>query len=106
MYYGTEFQSKVLDAWAFEHGVKLDFIRPGKPVDNCYIESFNARLRDECFNTNVFVSLADARGAPSDTTTPWCSQSSPRSKLWRPTASRAQPRGRGPGALRAREPQV
>lgn len=58
---GTEFQSKVLDAWAFEHGVKLDFIRPGKPVDNCYIESFNARLRDECFNANVFVSLADAR---------------------------------------------
>ena len=32
--YGTEFQSKVLDAWAFEHGVKLDFIRPGKPVDS------------------------------------------------------------------------
>lgn len=61
---GSEFQSKALDAWAFEHGVKLDFIRPGKPVDNCYIgyiESLNARLRDECFNANVFTSLADAR---------------------------------------------
>jgi len=58
---GTEFQSKVLDAWAFEHGVKLDFIRPGKPVDNCHIEAFNARLRDECFNANIFVSLGDAR---------------------------------------------
>lgn len=58
---GSEFQSKILDAWAFGHGVKLDFIRPGKPVDNCYIESFNARLRDECFNANVFTSLADAR---------------------------------------------
>jgi putative transposase len=58
---GTEFQSKALDAWAYEHEVKLDFIRPGKPVDNCFIESFNARLRDECFNANVFVSLADAR---------------------------------------------
>jgi putative transposase len=58
---GTEFQSKVLDAWAFENEVKLDFIRPGKPVDNCFIGSFNARLRDECFNANVFVSLADAR---------------------------------------------
>jgi len=58
---GTEFQSKALDAWAYEHHVKLDFIRPGKPVDNCHIESFNARLRDECFNANVFVSLADAR---------------------------------------------
>lgn len=58
---GSEFQSKALDAWAFEHEVKLDFIRPGKPVDNCFIESFNARLRDECFNANVFTSLADAR---------------------------------------------
>ena len=58
---GSECQSKVLDAWAFAHGVKLDFIRPGKPVDNCYIESFNARLRDECFNANVFTNLADAR---------------------------------------------
>ena len=58
---GSEFQSKALDAWAFEHEVKLDFIRPGKPVDNCFIESFNARLRDECLNANVFVSLADAR---------------------------------------------
>lgn len=58
---GSEFQSKALDAWAFEHDVKLDFIRPGKPVDNCHIESFDARLRDECFNANVFVSLADAR---------------------------------------------
>lgn len=58
---GSEFQSKVLDAWAFEHEVKLGFIRPGKPVDNCFIESFNARLRDERFNANVFTSLADAR---------------------------------------------
>jgi putative transposase len=58
---GTEFQSKILDAWAFEHGVKLDFIRPGKPVDNCFIESFNARLRDECFNASVFMSLPEAR---------------------------------------------
>lgn len=41
--------------------MKLDFIRLGKPVDNCFIESFNARLRDECLNANVFVSLADAR---------------------------------------------
>jgi len=58
---GSEFQSKALDAWADEHHVKLDFIRPGKPVDNCFIESFNARVRDECLNVNVFVSLAEAR---------------------------------------------
>lgn len=58
---GSEFTSKALDAWAHEHGVKLDFIRPGKPVENAVIESFNGRFRDECLNTHVFVSLHDAR---------------------------------------------
>jgi len=41
--------------------VHLDFIRPGKPVENGYIESFNGRLRDECLSVEVFFSLADAR---------------------------------------------
>jgi hypothetical protein len=59
--YGSEFTSKALDAWAYEHGVKLDFIRPGKPVENAVIESFNGRFRDECLNAQVFVSLHDAR---------------------------------------------
>lgn len=58
---GAEFISKTLDAWAHQHHVQLDFIRPGKPVENAFIESFNGRLRDECLNVNVFVSLADAR---------------------------------------------
>ena len=53
--------SKALDAWAHEHGVQLDFIRPGKPVENAVIESFNGRFRDECLNAQVFVSLHDAR---------------------------------------------
>ena len=42
-------------------GVKLDFIRPGKPVENSYIESFNGRLRDECLNVEMFLDLADAQ---------------------------------------------
>ena len=58
---GTEFTSKALDAWAYAHGVKLDFIRPGKPVENAVIESFNGRFRDECLNAQVFISLHDAR---------------------------------------------
>ena len=58
---GSEFTSKALDAWAYAHDVKLDFIRPGKPVENAVIESFNGRLRDECLNANVFISLYDAR---------------------------------------------
>jgi putative transposase len=57
---GSEFASKALDAWAYHHGVKLDFIRPGTPVVNAVIESFNGRFRDECLNTNGFVSLHDA----------------------------------------------
>jgi putative transposase len=41
--------------------VQLDFIRPGKPVENAFIESFNGRLRQECLNANWFASLVDAR---------------------------------------------
>ena len=58
---GSEFTSKALDAWADTHGVKLDFIRPGNPVENAVIESFNGRFRDECLNAHVFSSLYDAR---------------------------------------------
>ncbi|PAJ86377.1 hypothetical protein DF159_21230 [Burkholderia ubonensis] len=61
-YNGPEFVRKALDAWAHEHGVKLQFIRPGKPVENAHIESFNGRLRGECLNQHAFVSLDDARG--------------------------------------------
>jgi len=58
---GTEFTSKALDEWAWRTGVQLDFIRPGKPVENGMIESFNGRLRDECLNAHVFTSIEDAR---------------------------------------------
>lgn len=58
---GSEFTGKHLDNWAYWRKIKLDFIRPGKPTENAYIESFNGRLRDECLNEEVFVSLQDAR---------------------------------------------
>jgi putative transposase len=58
---GTEFASKAMDVWAYANGVHLDFIRPGRPVENGYIESFNGKLRDECLNVEVFFTLADAR---------------------------------------------
>ena len=51
---GTEFYSRAMEAWAYQYRVQLDFIRPGQPADNGYIESFNGRLRDECLNTEVF----------------------------------------------------
>ena len=50
-----------MDLWAYQNRVHLDFIRPGRPVENGYIESFNGRLRDECLNVEVFFTLADAR---------------------------------------------
>jgi len=58
---GSEFVSRVMDKWAYEHGVKLSFSRPGKPTDNAFIESFNGSFRDECLNVNWFMSLDDAR---------------------------------------------
>lgn len=59
--HGPEFISRALDAWAYQHGVALVFIRPGKPVDNAYIESFHSRFRDECLNASWFLSIPDAR---------------------------------------------
>lgn len=58
---GPEFAGKLLDQWAYHNGVELDFSRPGKPTDNAFIESFNARLRTECLNASWFLSLDDAR---------------------------------------------
>jgi putative transposase len=58
---GPELTSRALDQWAYERGVRLRFIDPGKPVQNAYIESFNGRLRDECLNEHWFLTLAHAR---------------------------------------------
>jgi putative transposase len=58
---GSEFVGKAMEAWSHENDVQLEFIRPGKPVENGFVESFNGRLRDECLNTEVFFDLTDAR---------------------------------------------
>jgi len=58
---GPEFTSRALDQWAYRNGVELVFIRPGRPVENCLIESFNGKFRDECLNLHWFKDLADAR---------------------------------------------
>ena len=58
---GPEFTGHALDRWAYQHGVKLHFIQPGKPVQNAYVESFNGKFRDECLNDHWFTSLADAK---------------------------------------------
>jgi putative transposase len=58
---GGEFVSRGMDAWAYAHNVRLDFIRPGKPVENAFIESFNGKLGDECLNSHAFTSVAEAQ---------------------------------------------
>lgn len=57
---GSEFAGKVMDRWAYERQIEIDFSRPGKPTDNATVESFNGRLRQECLNENWFLSLQDA----------------------------------------------
>ena len=58
---GSEFTGRALDLWAHRNGVELVFIRPGRPIENCFIESFNSRFRDECLNLYWFTSLSSAR---------------------------------------------
>lgn len=58
---GPEFRGRVMDEWAYARGVRLQFIEPGKPIQNAFIESFNSRLREECLNEQVFRSLDDGR---------------------------------------------
>lgn len=50
-----------MDEWAYTREVRLHFIHPGKPADNAFMESFNARLREECLNLNWFRSIEHAR---------------------------------------------
>ncbi len=63
---GPEFADQLLDAWAYAHSVTLDFIEPGKPTQNGYLECFNGKFRDECLNMHWFASLAQARARIQD----------------------------------------
>jgi putative transposase len=58
---GPEFSGRALDTWAYARGVQLRFIRPGKPIENAFVESFNGKFRDECLNEHWFASVAEAR---------------------------------------------
>ena len=47
--------------WSKGHHVKLNFIQPGKPTQNAFVESFNGKFRNECLNQHWFISLNEAR---------------------------------------------
>jgi putative transposase len=58
---GSEFSGRLLDLWAHHHRVRVDFSRPGKPIDNCFIETFNGSFRDDGLNLHWFESLEEAK---------------------------------------------
>jgi len=58
---GPEFVAKAVQAWIAAVGASTAYIAPGSPWENGYIESFNARLRDELLNGEIFYSLKEAR---------------------------------------------
>ncbi len=58
---GSEFSGRLLDLWAYHHQARIDFSRPGKPTDNCYVETFNGSFRDECLNLHWFETLEEAK---------------------------------------------
>jgi putative transposase len=58
---GPEMTSQHFLDWAHKRGISIEYIEPGKPIQNAYIESFNGRIRDECLNEEIFLDLADAK---------------------------------------------
>ena len=57
---GPEFRGRALAVWSQEPGVRLEFIHPGKPLQNAYAESFNGRLRDECLTQTCSSNFLNA----------------------------------------------
>ena len=57
---GSEFTATALRNWLFDLNVKTTYIEPGSPWENGYCESFNARMRDEFLNGEIFDTLTEA----------------------------------------------
>lgn len=58
---GPEMSSRKFMDWAYKNNIAIEYIQPGKPIQNAYVESFNSRFRDECLNEELFHDLADAK---------------------------------------------
>lgn len=58
---GPEMTSREFLNWAYVNNIAIEYIQPGKPIQNAFIESFNSRFRDECLNEELFHDLAEAK---------------------------------------------
>ena len=58
---GPEFIARDVQVWLREMGIATIYIEPGSPWQNGHVESFHNRLRDECLNQELFLSVAEAR---------------------------------------------
>ena len=63
---GPELTSKAMRFWSERSGAALNFIQPGKPTQNAFVESFNGKFRDSCLNQHWFKGLADVRRIVDD----------------------------------------
>ncbi|MGA2876663.1 MAG: integrase core domain-containing protein [Nitrososphaerales archaeon] len=77
---GSEFIARIVQDWFREHGIKSIYIAPGSPWQNGWIESFHARLRDECLNRELLLNLREARVVIEDFRRDY-NQDRPHSKL-------------------------
>jgi putative transposase len=64
---GPEYISQQLMDWAEKQKIQLQYIQPGKPQQNAYVERFNRTVRHEWLDQNLFVSIAHAQ----ETATQW-----------------------------------
>lgn len=58
---GPEMTSREFLNWAHKRKIEIEYIQPGKPIQNAFVESFNSRFRDECLNEEIFLDLEDAK---------------------------------------------
>jgi putative transposase len=58
---GPEMTSRHFLSWCHRREIEVEYIEPGKPIQNAFVESFNSRFRDECLNEEIFLDLADAK---------------------------------------------
>ena len=58
---GPEFRANQFQKWCAENNIKIDFIEPGNPRQNPFVESFNGTFRDECLRTHIFKDLLEAK---------------------------------------------